>query len=372
MNGPGIVRSSPPPYFTKPGLHSHNANRRPNRSHGKFATLLHIRVLLLLLGLCGVGYYGYTLTDQYVYQAFQNWAFDQQIAGRPAVNFADYLREMTPFGFLAGAKNPATSATTSALSPGPSAIPRPVEGSLLGRVEIPRLNLSAIVREGVDAKTLRVAVGHVPSTSLPGEPGNFAIAAHRDTLFRGLKDIRKDDLVTFQSPATTYTYKVISTKIVKPSDISVLQPDGGGLTPIAQASSSNAAGRKLLTMITCYPFYYVGSAPKRFIVQAKLVSTNGESKLVADQAGNASPPQEQSATYVAAAAVKHRSAKQARTREPRRVRGSSREGASHSRRVASVNKAAGLPENEPSGANCSTRADPERAFHSGKLLLYCE
>ncbi len=99
-------------------------------------------------------------------------------------------------------------------------------------MEIKRLNVSAIVREGVDADTLRIAMGHVPSTSLPGATGNFAIAAHRDTLFRALKDIKKDDLVTFESPTGTYTYQVAATKIVKPSDITVLRPDGGGLVPL--------------------------------------------------------------------------------------------------------------------------------------------
>src|SRR5882757_3884678 len=113
-------------------------------------------------------------------------------------------------------------------SPG---LPTLVEGALLGRVEISRLGVSAIVREGVGAQTLSTAVGHIPSTSLPGQDGNFAIAAHRDTLFRALKDIRADDLVTFQSAGGSYTYRVVATKIVKPSDVSVLRADGGGLIP---------------------------------------------------------------------------------------------------------------------------------------------
>ena len=106
-------------------------------------------------------------------------------------------------------------------------------------------------------------MGHVPSTALAGQPGNFAIAAHRDTLFRALKDIKKGDIVTFQSPSGVFSYQVAATKIVRPTDVSVLRPDGGGLI---------ANPGKLLTMITCYPFYYVGSAPKRFIVQAQMVN----------------------------------------------------------------------------------------------------
>jgi sortase A len=151
---------------------------------------------------------------------------------------------------------------------------RPIAGALLGRIEIPRLNLSAMVREGVDAATLSRAVGHVPSTSLAGDRGNFAIAAHRDTLFRGLKDIRSGDTVIFETSLQRYSYQVFSTRIVRPSEVSVLRPDGGfsssvngHLTEVADRPS------RLLTMITCYPFYYVGSAPQRFIVQARLVSS---------------------------------------------------------------------------------------------------
>jgi sortase A len=271
--GPVIIKHPAPASFVKPGLHSHNSGRRGSQAGGKLGFLRGVRGLFLMIGLCGICYYGYTLSDEFVYQAYENWAFDQQIAGRAGVTFADYVREQTPFGFLVGAApaKPAVSSSTRTAPgvPGEPAIPRPAEGSLLGRVEIGRLNISAIVREGVDAKTLSNAVGHVPSTALPGQLGNFAIAAHRDTLFRGLKDIRKDDLVTFQSPAGTYSYKVVATKIVTPSDVSVLRSDGGGIIP--EAAPGQADSSHLLTMITCYPFYYVGAAPKRFIVEAELV-----------------------------------------------------------------------------------------------------
>ncbi len=293
-NGPLIVRRSPSAYYVKPGLHSHNVRRRFIPKNGASKFLTNIRALLLLLGLCGVGYYCYTTCDQYIYQAYQNWAFDQQIAGHRAVTFADYIRERTPFGFLAGTKPSEPAATSASAAPSsstPIEIPRPAPGSLLGRVDIARLNLGAMVREGVDAKTLSVAVGHVPSSALPGQPGNFAIAAHRDTLFRALKDIRTDDLVTFQSPSGTYMYRVVATRIVKPSDVSVLRPDGGGLIPPEQISSGGEVSGKLLTMITCYPFYYVGSAPKRFIVEAKLVSTNTSATVLPSEARNISAPQ---------------------------------------------------------------------------------
>jgi len=312
--GPLIVRHSPTAATpgAKPGLHSHNRTRRmPSATPEKPSPLLWLRTLLLILGICAIGYYGYSASNQYIYQAYQNWAFDQQIAGRK-VAVADYVREKTPFGFLVG-----TRAAETAPARGPR-LTAPSEGTVLGRVEINRLNLSAMVREGVDAKTLSLAVGHVPSTALPGQAGNFAIAAHRDTLFRALKDIRKDDLVTFQSPDGTYTYQILATEIVKPADVSVLQPDGGGLIP-PPANSRNP--EKLLTMITCYPFYYVGSAPKRFIVQAKLVSSDGATKFSGNEARNTRPPE---IVPKLTKPLKAKSLRQAIAKEPRTARGSSR------------------------------------------------
>ena len=269
--GPVLVRRST---FTQPGLHAYATGRiakkkLPALNRG----LLTLRSVLFLLGLCGVGFYAYTLANVHVYQAYQNWAFDQQIAGK-RVNFADYLREQTPLGWAMGPavdRGP-VAATSSAAENRPPYRIAPLHGALLGRVAIERLNLAAIVREGADADTLSRAVGHVPSTALAGDDGNFAIAAHRDTLFRALKDIRLGDLVTFESPTRTYTYQVFSTRIVKPSNVTVLRPDGG-LRFAAYAPGQRIRQPKLLTMITCYPFYFVGSAPKRFVVQAKLVGS---------------------------------------------------------------------------------------------------
>ena len=292
--GPRIVRvaepAKQPVYYTKPGMHSHNVNRKKVQRTQSDNPFSGLRILLFILGLAGLGYYGYTFVDQYVYQSYQNWAFDREIAGHKNVGFADFIRERTPFGFLAGApsqENPSAPAQGS--TPGaPGQLPAPMEGAVLGRVEIARLNLAAMVRQGVDASVLKVAVGHVPSTALPGQPGNFAIAAHRDTLFRALKDIRLGDLVTFQSPAGNYTYKVVATTIVRPSDVRVLQPDGGGLIPRPQLVSSSGQPSRLLTMITCYPFYYVGSAPKRFIVEAELVSSTPQQAKPASEMSSAS------------------------------------------------------------------------------------
>ncbi len=129
------------------------------------------------------------------------------------------------------------------------------EGSLVGRIEIPRVGVSTIVLEGVDHETLRRGAGHIPETSLPGEGGNVGIAAHRDSFFRALKDIRKNDIIRLETLQGTFSYRVEWTQIVQPEDTQVL----------------DATGSPALTLVTCYPFYYVGSAPQRFIVRAQRV-----------------------------------------------------------------------------------------------------
>jgi len=125
-------------------------------------------------------------------------------------------------------------------------------GSAIGRLEIPRLGLSAVVLEGSDTGTLRLGVGRLASSSLPGEPGNVVLAAHRDTFFRPLRNIRAGDQISLRTPQGTFPYTVDWTKVVDPSDTGVLQP-----TPAPS-----------LTLVTCYPFSYIGPAPQRFIVRA--------------------------------------------------------------------------------------------------------
>jgi sortase A len=147
-----------------------------------------------------------------------------------------------------------------------SAAPRLAARALVGRIEVARIELSALAREGVDARTLRGAVGHVPGTALPGERGNAAFAAHRDTFFRPLKDVRAGDEVAIATPSGVHRYVVTGTRVVEPSDVDVLAP-----TP-----------DPTLTLVTCYPFDYVGSAPKRFIVTARLRAGGGARTASAD------------------------------------------------------------------------------------------
>jgi sortase A len=137
-----------------------------------------------------------------------------------------------------------------------TAIPVPAitipDGGLIGRVEIPKLHLSAVVFQGADSPVLAHGIGHVAGTALPGQPGNVVLAAHRDTFFRGLRNIQKGDMVMVTTESGPRSYEVDSTEVVKPTEISVLAP----------------TVKPTLTLITCYPFYYVGHAPKRFIVRA--------------------------------------------------------------------------------------------------------
>ena len=129
----------------------------------------------------------------------------------------------------------------------------PLAAGLIGRLEIPRLGLSAILMEGTTGKTLRRAVGHIAGTALPGGPGNVGVSGHRDTFFRPLRNIRKNDIITLTTVNGEYRYRVVFTQVVRPENVAVL----------------NATGNEVLTLVTCFPFYFVGPAPYRFIVRAE-------------------------------------------------------------------------------------------------------
>ncbi len=172
--------------------------------------------------------YAYLSTDDTIYQVLRSRQFDSQVAMASAGRGAENL-----------------SATASA-------------GSAIGRIEIPRIGISVIVLEGDDQRTLRSGAGHIPGTALPGEEGNVAIAAHRNTFFRPLRNIRKNDVILLSSVESTSLYRVESTEVVEPSHTEVLDNTD---TPT-------------LTLITCYPFFYVGAAPNRFIVRARRISTH--------------------------------------------------------------------------------------------------
>jgi sortase A len=129
-------------------------------------------------------------------------------------------------------------------------------GGLIGRMEIPALGLSAIVMEGTSTATLRHALGHISGTALPGAPGNIAVSGHRDTFLRPLRKIQANELIILTTVGGEYNYRVVSTSVVDPDDMTVLDSGTG----------------ETLTLVTCYPFYFVGPAPKRFVVTAKRIS----------------------------------------------------------------------------------------------------
>lgn len=140
------------------------------------------------------------------------------------------------------------------LSKSPPSVP-PLDPNLVGSIIIPRVGVNAIVMKGSDEETLDRAAGLIPGTALPGQPGNVGVAAHRDTFFRGLRDIRSKDEIILRTPKGEYKYKVESLRIVKPENVEVLNP----------------ASYSTLTLVTCYPFGYIGHAPKRFIVRARQI-----------------------------------------------------------------------------------------------------
>ena len=146
--------------------------------------------------------------------------------------------------------------------PGPvgsnASIPRRLhvtEGAPLGRLEIPRLGVSVILVEGVKPRDLRLAIGHIPGTAFPDELGNVGLAGHRDTFFRKLKGIRRGDLIIVTTIRGSTQYSVEWAQVVKPGSVEVLE----------------ASPEPLLTLVTCYPFYFVGPAPERFVVRASKI-----------------------------------------------------------------------------------------------------
>jgi sortase A len=191
---------------------------------------------LLLIGVLCLGIWAWSWLDATYFQYRENQVLDEALNAPPPASPAAETDSLGSF-------QPAAE---------PQPKPPMEDGSLLGRIEIPRIGVSAIVLEGADDKTLRRGVGHIPQTSLPGV-GNVGLAAHRDSFFRGLKDIRKNDIIQLQTLEGTFRYRVEWTQIVKPEDTQVLADNG----------------TSELTLVTCYPFYYVGSAPKRFIVRAQ-------------------------------------------------------------------------------------------------------
>ena len=135
----------------------------------------------------------------------------------------------------------------------------------MAELSVPRLHLFAPLFDGIDDVTLDRGVGRIPGTALPGESGNVGVAGHRDGFFRRLKDIQVGDTIEISAGDQSTTYRVQRVEIVSPSDVQVLK------------SGSTSS----LTLVTCYPFYFAGHAPQRFIVEATLVQHSAKAQAAA-------------------------------------------------------------------------------------------
>ncbi|MEO8586187.1 MAG: class D sortase [Acidobacteriota bacterium] len=191
-----------------------------------------------LIGVSFVGWALAAIVTTHLYQARQGRAFSDIEHGAAAAAHGTETPE-----------TPAASAATEPFAPARGADPL-----VLGRIEIPRIGVSAIVREGDDDATLAVAVGHIPGTARPGTAGNMALAGHRDSFFRALRLIKVQDTIRIRTAGGRYEYRVESTEVVQPGETRVLAPTHDAV----------------LTLVTCYPFGWVGAAPDRFIVRARL------------------------------------------------------------------------------------------------------
>lgn len=174
--------------------------------------------IFLVVGLLAVGYANYIIVDAQTFQAIQLRKFAHDV---PIVE---------PHS--------------------------PAIGERVGEIEMPRLALKAVILQGDSSQVLRRGVGHLPGTPMPGEWGNVGLAGHRDSFFRPLRQIRPGDIIILRTLKGQFQYRVESTRVVSPANIEVLA----------------ATDKRELTLVTCFPFNYVGAAPHRFVVRAAQVS----------------------------------------------------------------------------------------------------
>jgi sortase A len=204
---------------------------RPARRRGRL--LRWAAYLLVMIGGAALGWCAAILVDTYLTQRQARERLESMPSTPPPA------RRLPP-----ATKRPPS---------GPPVIVKP--GTPLAELSIPRLGVSAIVLQGSDDRTLRVGLGHIESTALPGESGNVAIAGHRDSFFRPLRNVQIGDDIMLDTPAARVHYRVSSYRVVHPSEVSVIRPTDDAV----------------LTLVTCFPFYFIGSAPDRFIVRANFV-----------------------------------------------------------------------------------------------------
>ncbi|MBL8212498.1 MAG: class D sortase [Bryobacterales bacterium] len=186
-------------------------------------TLRWVWRCLVVTGLAAIGVYVWSIADAAWYQTSQTVVFRE------------------------------AAAQAVVLKVSPVAVrPAKADPRALGKLEIPKVNLAVVVREGIDSRTLRRAVGHVPGTALPGDAGNVVIAGHRDTFFRDLRRVERGDELRLTTAAGAFRYRVTGLKIVGPEAVDEM------------AFTSEPS----LTLVTCFPFRYVGPATRRLVVRA--------------------------------------------------------------------------------------------------------
>lgn len=231
-----------------------------------------VEIMLWVLGLSLIGAAFGETRERWNYQAQQERALFQ---GGPAVS-VETGQPIAPEIIAALGIDESVEAPPPALQqvdraagaagdPARPAGPRPGEPkpravaaapSALGRIEIPRIGVAAIVKDGADEETLARAVGRVPGSARPGQVGNMVLAGHRDTFFRPLRDIKVNDRIRMVVPPNTYEYKVESVMVVSPEDTNVLR----------------SKGKEEITLVTCFPFRFIGPSPDRFVVSATRVN----------------------------------------------------------------------------------------------------
>jgi sortase A len=208
--------------------------------------------LLIVAGLALLAWPVYVSTDS----AIAQWSGRRQLARAALAEHA--LSSQIP-------GRDVQDETIVVRKPGTAPEPTVAPGTVLGQFDVPRLGLSYVLLEGTDSRTLDRSVGHVEGTGLPGSAGNIAIAGHRDRHFRKLEWIQRDDQIVLTAlGGARYVYRVEWSRIFKPGDIQVLDESHG----------------PAITLITCFPFEYVGSAPLRLIVRA-VPEDSTRTKLIA-------------------------------------------------------------------------------------------
>jgi LPXTG-site transpeptidase (sortase) family protein len=223
-----------------------------------------LRWVEIALCVAGISLLGFVLGESLLrwdYQAQQERALERGPAVSVRADEQVMATAPEPVTVVVGRSEPVKeSPVERAEAPAPKIKKKRVtpaaDPTAFGRIEIPRLGVAAIVKEGADEGTLARAVGLVRGSAHPGELGNMVLAGHRDTFFRPLRNIKVNDRIRMIVPPNTYEYEVQSLRVVAPEETSVL----------------DSKGVEELTLVTCFPFRFIGPAPDRFIVSATRVN----------------------------------------------------------------------------------------------------